>query len=172
MENCLHGKRSWRKPKSRQGICCCYLEARRKRIEEGRPSKANPASSAIFPVAALTLLSLGNPSQLQVHSCGLRSWFGFLTGKSKMQKNITKLSYHRMLEVGEHKDMAHPAPIFFFFFFPFLFQGCTCSIWKFPDEGLNQSCSYWPTPQPQPHWIEAASVIHATAHGNAGSLTH
>ena len=37
-----------------------------------------------------------------------------------MQKNITKLSYHRMLEVGEHKDMAHPAPIFFFFFcFPF-----------------------------------------------------
>ena len=42
------------------------------------------------------------------------------------------------------------------FFFPFFFVGHTCSIWKFPDHGLNWSCNsrpmpqlwhLWPTPQ-------------------------
>ena len=36
----------------------------------------------------------------------------------------------------------------------------------------NQSCSCWPTPQPQQHGIQATSVTYTTAHGNAGSLTH
>ena len=31
---------------------------------------------------------------------------------------------------------------------------------------------HWPTPQPQPHRIRAASAAYTTAHGNDGSLTH
>ena len=38
--------------------------------------------------------------------------------------------------------------------------------------GLNQSCSYWPTPQPQQLWIRDASATYTTAHCNARSLTH
>ena len=37
---------------------------------------------------------------------------------------------------------------------------------------LDWSCSLWSTPQPQPHQIRATFVTYATAHGNAGSLTH
>ena len=29
------------------------------------------------------------------------------------------------------------------------FQGRTCSIWRLPGQGSNQSCSCWPTPAPQ-----------------------
>uniref|UniRef100_A0A480IKI3 Transaldolase n=1 Tax=Sus scrofa TaxID=9823 RepID=A0A480IKI3_PIG len=43
-------------------------------------------------------------------------------------------------------------------------EGGTCSIWKFPGKGSNGSCSS----RPQPRGIQAASVTHATAHGNAG----
>ena len=57
-------------------------------------------------------------------------------------------------------------------FFFFTFQGCTCSIWRFPDQGLNRSCSCRPTPQPQQRQIQAVSATYTTAHGNAGSLTH
>ena len=39
----------------------------------------------------------------------------------------------------------------------------------FPGQGLNWSCSCWPTPHPQQCQIWAA--IYTTAHGNAGSLT-
>ena len=60
---------------------------------------------------------------------------------------------------------------FFFFFFFLLFRGHH-SIWRFPGQGLNWSCSCWPTPQPQQHRIWAASSTYTTAHGNAGSLTH
>ena len=38
--------------------------------------------------------------------------------------------------------------------------------------GSNQSCSLWPTPQPQQRQIWARSFTYNTAHGNAGSLTH
>ena len=38
--------------------------------------------------------------------------------------------------------------------------------------GSNQSCSHWPTPEPQQCQIQAASVNYTTAHGNAGFLTH
>ena len=41
-----------------------------------------------------------------------------------------------------------------------------------PRLGSNQSCSCWPTPQPQQLQIRAASVIYTTALGSAGSLTH
>ena len=39
----------------------------------------------------------------------------------------------------------------FFFFFPF--EGRSFSIWKFPGQGVNRSCSCRPTPQPQQHGI-------------------
>ena len=43
---------------------------------------------------------------------------------------------------------------FFYFFFFFLsFQGCTLSMWKFPGQGSNWSCSCRPTPQLQHCWI-------------------
>ena len=58
---------------------------------------------------------------------------------------------------------------FFFFFFCF-FQGCTCSICKFPGEGSNQSCSHSHGNARSEQW--AASVTYATAHSNAESLTH
>ena len=45
-------------------------------------------------------------------------------------------------------------------------------IWRFPDKGLNRSCSCWPTPRPQQCEIWAKSATHTTVHGNAESLTH
>ena len=67
--------------------------------------------------------------------------------------------------------------LLFFFFFQgrllllFAFQGLTCSIWKFPGQKFNQSCSHWPMLQPQQHQgIEAASVTYTTAYGNARSF--
>ena len=46
--------------------------------------------------------------------------------------------------------------VFLFFYFFCFFQGRTCSIWKFPSQGLNLSCS----------WGLRYS------HSNARSLTH
>ena len=39
-------------------------------------------------------------------------------------------------------------------------------------QGLNQSCSCWPTLQPQQSGIQATSVTYTTAHNNVRSLTH
>ena len=65
-------------------------------------------------------------------------------------------------------------PFFFFFlvFCLFSFQGHARSIWRFPSQGFNRSCSRRPTPQPQQREIRATSATYATAHGNTGSLTH
>ena len=52
------------------------------------------------------------------------------------------------------------------------FQGCTCGTWRFPGQGLNQSCTCQPMPQPQQHGIRATSATHTTDNGNARSLTH
>ena len=52
------------------------------------------------------------------------------------------------------------------------FQSLICGIWKFPGEGLNWSCSCWPTPEPQQHGIQAPSATYTTAPVNARSLTH
>ena len=38
--------------------------------------------------------------------------------------------------------------------------------------GLNQSCSHWPTPQPQQLGIWAVPTTYTIAHSNARSLTH
>ena len=59
--------------------------------------------------------------------------------------------------------------IFFFFFFFLSLQGCISSMWKFPGEGSNQSCSCQTPPQPQQHGIRAVSVTYTKAHGNTGS---
>ena len=49
------------------------------------------------------------------------------------------------------KDIASCFGVFFncfiYLFFFLYFQGHTGSIWKFPGQGLNRSCSHWPTPQ-------------------------
>ena len=49
------------------------------------------------------------------------------------------------------------------FFFFFSFYSRTCSIWKFPGQGLNRSCSCWPTPQPEECRIPATSAPYTTA---------
>ena len=43
---------------------------------------------------------------------------------------------------------------------------------EFPDQESNRSCSWWPTPQPQQHRIQAASANYTTAHGNTGPPNH
>ena len=52
------------------------------------------------------------------------------------------------------------------------FSGCPLSTWKFAGEGLNQSFSCWPPPQPEQCQIQAASVTYTGAPSNARSLTH
>ena len=47
----------------------------------------------------------------------------------------------------------------------------SCCMWKCPGQGLNQSYSCWPTPQPQQCQIQASSMTYTTAHGNVGSPT-
>ena len=42
------------------------------------------------------------------------------------------------------KSLIFSLSLFFFFS-----QSHTCGIWKFPGQGLNQSCSCWHMPQPQ-----------------------
>ena len=61
-------------------------------------------------------------------------------------------------------------PIFFSFFFFFL--GLHLKHMEKPRQGLNQSCSFRPTPQPQQWGIWATFVTYTTAQGNTGSLTH
>ena len=39
-------------------------------------------------------------------------------------------------------------------------------------QGLNQSCSHRPKPEPQQYQIQGVSATYTTANGNAGSLTH
>ena len=73
--------------------------------------------------------------------------------------------------------LCHPHPssptLFICSLFTYVaFGGHTRSIWKFPGEGSNWSCSHQPIPQPQQRQIRAASVTYATAHSNAGSTTH
>ena len=59
--------------------------------------------------------------------------------------------------------------VLFLDFLPFL--GPLLWHWRFPGQGLNQSCSCWPAPQPQQHGFRAVSATCTTAHGNPRSLT-
>ena len=56
---------------------------------------------------------------------------------------------------------------FLSFFFSVSLYGCTCNIWKFLGQGLNQRCSFWAMPQSQQHQIWATSETYAAACGNA-----
>ena len=53
---------------------------------------------------------------------------------------------------------------FFFFFLSFCLKGPSCGIWRFPGQGSNQSCSCWPTPQPQQHriWASVWPIHHSS----------
>ena len=53
------------------------------------------------------------------------------------------------------------------FFFSLFRAASAVHAWKFPGQGLNQSCSCRPTPQP--HQILATSVTYAAACNSAGS---
>ena len=85
------------------------------------------------------------------------------------------LSTHRVHSIVVYAESSLPetgslSKILLFSFF-LSFEGCTCGIWKLPGWG-NRSYSFWPTPQPQQHGIQTASVTYTTAHGNTKSLTH
>ena len=53
-----------------------------------------------------------------------------------------------------------------------LFRAIPASYAGSQPRGSNQSCSHWPTPQPQQRQSQATSATYSTAHGNTGSLTH
>ena len=60
-----------------------------------------------------------------------------------------------------------------FFLFPFVVSRASPAAYGGSQaRGSDRSCSRRPTPQPQPHGIQAASATYTTARGNAGSLTH
>ena len=61
---------------------------------------------------------------------------------------------------------------FFFFFFFFVFLGPHLWHMEVPRQGLNQSRSGRPMPQPQQLRKRAAFVTYTIAHSNTGSLTH
>ena len=52
------------------------------------------------------------------------------------------------------------------------FQGQTCSIWRFPDQGSDWNCSLQPMSQPQQGQIQVTSATYTTAHGNTKPLIH
>ena len=65
------------------------------------------------------------------------------------------------------------AEFFFFFFFFFgLLRAIPTAYGGSQARGLNRSCSWWPTPQPQQRGIQAASATYTAAHGKARSFTH
>ena len=76
--------------------------------------------------------------------------------------------------------MTGTMPIFLKFFYCFLFWVLSMQCYPIVFvcllflcfSGLNQSCSHWPTPEPQQCQIWATSATYTTAHCNAGSLTH
>ena len=58
--------------------------------------------------------------------------------------------HHRLSVAAETPQIAlhHIFPKFCFVLFCFAFDSYTCSLWTFPGQGLNQSCSCHPAPQP------------------------
>ena len=60
---------------------------------------------------------------------------------------------------------------FFFSFLSFFFRATPSAYGGSQARGQN-SCTHWPTPQPQQHQIQATSATYTTTHSNIGSLTH
>ena len=76
--------------------------------------------------------------------------------KQPVQYELILFKTHIQMPMSIDKDRNVNINIFsdgnmvgFLFCFVFAFQGCICSIWKFPGQGSNQSCSCWAIPQPQ-----------------------
>ena len=78
----------------------------------------------------------------------------------------------RVKHVSLHLNFCSYFVLFFGIYLFIAFQGCPCSVWRFPGQGSSQSYSCRPTPQPQQLGIQAASAICTTAQGNTRSLTH
>ena len=57
-----------------------------------------------------------------------------------------------------------------FFFFVF-FRVTPVAYGGSQARGLIRAVAAWPKPEPQQHWIRAASATYTTAHGNIKSLT-
>ena len=83
-------------------------------------------------------------------------------------KNSADTGSHTMI----HKAELRPHSFFFFFVFLAISWAAPAAYVGSPGQRSNQSCSCRPTPQPQQRGIRATSATYATAHGNAGSLTH
>ena len=56
---------------------------------------------------------------------------------------------------------------FILFYFIFCFLGPHLWLTEVPRLGVDQSCSCWPTPQPQQQGIQAPSVTYTTVLGNS-----
>ena len=69
------------------------------------------------------------------------------------------------------EDIFTPLDFYFSLFLNlFAFQGHTCSIWKFPGKGSNQSCSG--QHMPQPHQMRVVSATYTTDGGKVGQNLH
>ena len=73
---------------------------------------------------------------------------------------------------GMNGTLSSRVSFFFFFFFLSFLRATTAAHGSAQARGPIGAVCHWPTPQPQPHQIQAASVTHTTAYGNAGSSTH
>ena len=62
--------------------------------------------------------------------------------------------------------------IYLFIYLFLLFRAAPTAHGVSQGRGSNQSCSCWPTPQPQQCRIPAASATYTIAQSNARSLTH
>ena len=76
-----------------------------------------------------------------------------------------------LLGVFSRRLMQGKKPLDLDFFF-FAFLGLHLWHMEVPRLGSNESCSCWPTAQPQQCQIRAASATYTAAHSIAGSLTH
>ena len=67
---------------------------------------------------------------------------------SHIFQQITKHSL--ILHINSQKSVNDHTHFYYFLLFYFWsFQGHTCTIWKFPLQGMNWNCSCWHTPETQ-----------------------
>ena len=83
-------------------------------------------------------------------------WFLFHLSTCFSVKTEREKTIHSVKEIMPlFQNLCYIPLKLFLFFTSFFFYGYTCGIWKFPDYGLNQSCSCRPRPRPQQHKIWA-----------------
>ena len=91
------------------------------------------------------------------------------SGCAQGVNKATPLSKAFVLVVLENAFIYLFVCLFIFVFLSFL--GLLLRHMEVPRLGSNRSCSRQPTPELQQHGIQALSVTHTTAHGNARSPT-